>query len=176
MLILISGVPGTGKTSVAEVLAKKLKAKELDIKRIAHKNRLILGYDDKSKSLIIDEKKISRAVEKELKNKTGIFIIASHLSHFIKPELAKLMIVLRCNPDILERRLKRRGYSGDKLGENIMCEYIDTILIEALQEGHKKHLHEIDTSRKTPSATADEIIAVLNKKKKMSFGNIKWLG
>jgi broad-specificity NMP kinase len=74
----------------------------------------------------------------------------------------------------LEKRLEKRGYSKQKIAENIMCEFLDACLIEAIEMEHKKHLHEIDTSSKKPAAIALEIRNILNGEKK-SYGEIRWL-
>jgi adenylate kinase len=174
MLILITGVPGTGKTTVAAELCKILKAEEIDIKELALKGKFLMGYDAERKSMIINERKISKAVKKHMKAKKN-YVVASHMAHFVSPRLAKLCVVLRCNPDVLKKRMSHRGYSEDKISENIMCEYLDALLIEAIRTGHKKHLHEIDTTKSTPLSVAKEIVAVINGKKKKSFGKISWL-
>jgi adenylate kinase len=174
MLILVTGVPGTGKTSIARVLCKRLNAEEIDLKDLAVKGHFLGGYDTKRKSMIIDEKKISAAVKKHLK-KNKNYVIGSHLAHFVGPKLVKLCVVLRCSPDVLKRRLLRRGYDHSKVYENIACEYLDSILIEAVELGHEKHLHEIDTSHKHAENVAEEIISVLKGKTKKSFGKIVWI-
>jgi len=175
MIILITGVPGTGKTSIAKELVKLLKGKELDLLELSKKYKNITGYDEEKNSFIVNEYRISAMIQKEVKNSKDIFIIASHLSHFVKPSLTKLCVVLRCNPNELRKRLKKRGYDKNKIDENIMCEYLDTCLIEALDVGHKRHLHEIDTTNKNPKNVAKEIIDILNRKKEKSYGKIKWL-
>ena len=174
MLILITGVPGSGKTSVAEHLCKKIGAKEIDLKELALKGKFLEGYDEKRGSLIINEKRISGAVKKHM-TKKGNYVISSHLAHFVEPKLVKLCVVLRCKPEVLEKRLKNRGYHKNKIAENMMCEYLDYILIEALKLGHKKHIHEIDTTHKSADSVANEIISVLEGNKKKSFGHVSWL-
>jgi len=174
MLILITGVPGTGKTSVAHILCKHLDAEEIDLLELARQRKIITGYDPVAGSMVVDETKISNAVKKILKKEKN-YVIGSHLAHFISPKISKICVVLRCNPDVLEKRLQKRGYLKGKIHDNMMCEYLDCCLIEALKVGHKRHLHEIDTTKLSPEKVAKEIIDVINRKKKHSFGNTRWL-
>jgi len=174
MLIAITGTPGTGKSVTAKHLEKALNAEILNIEQIARKHKILVEYDDRTMSMVIDEFKISDAIEAEIK-KGKTYVVPSHLSHFIMPSLVKLCVVLRCDPLVLEKRLGKRAYSQKKIGENVMCEFLDACLIEAVEIGHKKHLHEIDTSKKSAGAVCKEIVNVLNKKKKLEFGKIKWL-
>lgn len=174
MIIAITGTPGTGKSTTAKILAKSLNAEILDLEEIARKHKIVVEYDDRTMSMVIDEFKISDAIESETRKEKN-YVIPSHLSQFVQPKLVELCVVLRCDPIILEKRLGKRAYSQKKIGENVMCEFLDACLIEAIEIGHKKHLHEIDTSRKSPGAVCKEIIAILNKKKKPEFGSIKWL-
>lgn len=174
MIILITGVPGTGKSTVAKLLCKKLNAQEIDVLELARQKKLITGYDWETGSMIVDETKLTAAVKKIVKAGQN-YIIGSHLAHFISPKISKICVVLRCNPIVLEKRLKKRGYVKEKIYDNMMCEYLDCCLIEALKVGHKRHLHEIDTTKRSPQSVAQEIIDVINRKKKHSFGNVKWL-
>ena len=174
MLILITGVPGTGKTSVAGILCKLLKAEEIDLLELARARKIITGYDPEEGSMVVDETKISNIVRKVMKSGRN-HVIGSHLAHFVSPKISKICVVLRCNPLVLEKRLQKRGYLKGKIHDNMMCEYLDCCLIEALKVGHKRHLHEIDTTKKKAHVVAKEIIDVLNRKKKHSFGNVKWL-
>lgn len=173
MLIAIDGVPGTGKSAVSKELSKMIKAEIIDIKDIAVRNQMVDGLDEKRMSIVINENRISSAIKKETKEK-GKYILDSHLAHFTNKKLVKLLIILRCNPKVLEKRLEKRKYSKAKVAENAMAEYLDTILIESLKRGYRNRIHEIDTTNKEAKNIAKEIVGVLNNKKKKSFGKISW--
>ncbi|MCD6547650.1 MAG: adenylate kinase family protein [Nanoarchaeota archaeon] len=171
MLLIISGTPGVGKSSVAKELSKKLNAKLVDLEKIAKENNIVVTYDKKAKSYVVDESKLTKVIKKQIKD--GNYIIPSHLSHFISPKIVDLCVVLRCNPKELEKRLKKRKYSKEKIKENILAEILDVCLIEAVEIGHK--VHEINTTNKKISEIVDEIIKVLKKRKKRKIGVVKWL-
>ena len=56
--MVVSGTPGTGKTTLAKSLAKKLKYSYIDVNEIIKENKLEEGFDKKRKSKIIDTKKL----------------------------------------------------------------------------------------------------------------------
>ena len=167
MIIAISGIPGTGKTVVARLLAKQLNANLIDLKKLKVKCRI----DRKRKTKIIDQKDLQKAVNKELrKGDKRINIIESHLSHLLK---ADFVIILRTNPLILEKRLKNRNWARKKIKENLQAEILDEITIEAMEK--HRNVFEIDTTRKSKKNTIAIIQAILKKKpKKYKPGNIDW--
>jgi len=71
------------------------------------------------------------------------FWIEGHLSHRVDLDYC---IVLRTRPEVLEKRLKKRGYSEEKIRENVEAEAMDVILSEAYQ---RTKVYEIDTTEKT---------------------------
>ena len=84
--------------------------------------------------------KITNFVKK--RTKKGDWIIDSHLSHLLPPKIIDKVIVLRCDPTELERRLRKKGWSRKKIQENVEAEMIGLIAWEARK--HRKVL-EIDS-------------------------------
>jgi len=52
--IVITGIPCTGKTTLAKQLAKRLNFHYLDVNKIIKKYKISEGYDKKRKTKIID--------------------------------------------------------------------------------------------------------------------------
>ncbi|MFH1126838.1 MAG: adenylate kinase family protein, partial [archaeon] len=125
MKIIISGTPGTGKTEVSKLLAKKLNYRLIDINTFAKKNHLITGTDTDRNSQIIDENKL-RKKSISIEDNT---IMEGHLAHYCTADIA---IILRTNPEILRERLKKRQWSKKKIDENIEAETLDIILQESV--------------------------------------------
>jgi adenylate kinase len=146
--IIVTGSVGTGKTTVAKVISRKLNYKYIDVNKTILDNDISEGYDKKRKTKIIDIKKLNTYLINEIKkskNNSGI-IIDSHLSHYLPKKYVDLCIVTKCNLKILEKRLKKRRYSKDKIRENLDAEIFDICLEEAKQKKHKIKI--IDTSNK----------------------------
>jgi len=146
--IIVGGTPGTGKTTLAKRLAKKLNFHYLDVNKIIEKYNISEGYDKKRDTKIIDTKKLNLALTKEIRNfkqsKEGI-IIDSHLSHYLPKKYVDLCIVTKCNLKELENRLKKKKYSKSKIRENLDAEIFDVCLNEAKENRHKVIV--IDTTK-----------------------------
>ena len=136
-VICVSGSVGTGKTSVAKKLAKRLKAEYVDVNETIKKNKLSEGYDKKRKCKIVDIKKLNKTLEKIIKNSKESLVIDSHMSHFLSPKLVDYVIITKTNLKKLKNRLKKRGYSNTKIEENMEVEIMDICLNEAKELGHK---------------------------------------
>src|SRR3989338_5223640 len=67
-VIIVTGTPGTGKTTLSKRLAKKLNFIYLDVNEAIKKYRLSEGYDKKRMTNIVDAKKLNRALIKEINN------------------------------------------------------------------------------------------------------------
>lgn len=136
VVIIVSGTPGTGKTFLSKKLAEKLGFKYIDVKRIIAKHKLKESYDKKRKSWVVDEKKLSKVLGKIIKEPKVDLIMDSHLSHFINPRFVDLCIITKCDLKVLEKRLKKKRYSEEKIRENLDCEIFDICLNEAREKGH----------------------------------------
>ena len=140
-IIIVTGTPGTGKTRIAKSLSKLFNYVYIGVNKIINKNKnIVVGYDRKRKSKIVDEKKLSKLLIEYIKEKkegvNGI-VIDSHLSHYLPRRYVDLCIVTKCsNLKLLERRLKRRGYSKEKVRENLDSEIFQICYVEAKEAGH----------------------------------------
>ena len=166
--IIITGTPGTGKTTIAKNSAKKLNFLNLDINQTIKKYKIKFSYDKKRKCKIIDIKKLNKALISEIKliktkNSNSEFeffgiIIDSHLSHYLPKRYVDLCIVAKCNLKILKKRLEKRHYGKNKIRENLDAEIFDTCYTEALEAKHKIII--IDTSKKV---NYQKIIKIIKK-------------
>lgn len=146
-VIAISGTPGTGKSTLARFLAKKLGFFRLDLH--SHYKEISTGYDKRNKCYEVDGKKFTALVRRTIKEKEGKFpgiIIDTHISHKLPKRMIDLCIVLTCS-DLkeLEKRLKKRKYSKTKIRENLDAEIFQECLVEAKEKGHKVMIN--DTSK-----------------------------
>ena len=173
--LVITGNPGVGKHTSAKIISEKIDAEIIDINNVAIDNNAIgkntdLGFE-------VDVKRLVRLLEKLLKIK-GNLVIVGHLAPYVlKPSGISLVAVLRRSPYELEKTLKKRGYSIDKVRENVASEILGTSLYDSLKTFGKRKVAEFDTTGKTPDETAEEILVVMQKntKSKPKLLGIDWL-
>lgn len=138
-IIIITGSVGAGKTTLAKTYEKRGYT-HLDINQLIKKHKLYDSYDRKNKCFVVDEKKLARWLEQRIKearkNKQKL-VMDSHLSHSISPKYVDLCIVVTCDLKTLYKRLKKRGYSKKKIGDNLECEIMEVCYTEAIEKGHK---------------------------------------
>jgi adenylate kinase len=173
--LVITGNPGVGKHTSAKIIAEKIDAKIIDINDVAIDNNARgkntdLGFD-------VDVKKLVRVLEKLLKTKRDLVLVGHLAPYVLKPADISLVAVLRRSPYELEKTLKKRGYSVDKVRENVASEILGTSLYDSLKTFGKRKVAEFDTTGKSPEETGDEILAALQKKPKSKpkLLGIDWL-
>jgi len=130
MKVAITGTPGTGKTSVAAFLAEKgYEVRSFD--ELAED--FVVGYDDERECKIVDTEEMDKAF-RNIKEE-DIMFVEGHLSHMLSVDF---VIVLRCEPSELEKRMKAKGWGEEKIRENLEAEAMDLILSQSC-ELHEKH-------------------------------------
>ncbi len=172
-IILITGTPGVGKTTVSTLLAQRLNARIIDINKLVEEKHLYTGIDEVRKYKIVDLDALFNEIDKKIDEISNEFIIIEgHLSHLF--EKSSIVIVLRANPDVLKQRMKIKGWEENKIRENIEAEAIDICSYEAY-EIHGNRVNEIDTSSIKPEEVVDLIIDVINGNKKFPVGKVDFL-
>jgi len=168
MKISISGVPTTGKTEISKLLSKKLNYKLISINEFAEELDAFVGYDKERESRILDMDRL----KKEITKLKGNIIIEGHTSHLFPGDI---VIVLRCNPEILKKRLEKKYPSNNlKVQENLEAEILGVITSEAVM--NNKKVYEIDTSEKSVEENVDDILKTIKgNTKKFKVGKIDWL-
>lgn len=166
-LILVSGTPGTGKTTLSRLLAKSLKGVHIDLHEYFIKNKLYESYDKKRACYVVSPKVISSTISALKKLHQDVLIIDSHMAHESKN--ADLCIVTNCDIGQLRKRLKQRKYSASKIEENIEAEIFEVCKMEALEVGQK--VLSVDTTKKIalPKLVAAVTSALRSKKKYHEF-------
>ena len=161
MRVAITGTPGTGKTSATELLDTDLGV--LHLNDIIEREGLYTERDTERDSLVVDLESLREYVG----DREGI--IESHLAHHLP---VGRVVVLRCEPDELERRLLERGESEAKAEENAESEALDLILSEAVTEHGLEKMYEIDTTERAPEEVAREIERVISGEREPSAGEV----
>ncbi|MCK5107972.1 MAG: adenylate kinase family protein [Nanoarchaeota archaeon] len=155
VVIIVTGSVGTGKTTLAKFLADKLKYKYIDVTTFIKEKNLSEGFDKEKDCLIVDENKLAKELEKEVAKLNCDVIIDSHMSHYMDSKKVDRCFVTKCDLGVLRERLKERGYSENKIKDNLEAEIFNVCLEEAIENGHKPIL--IETSK----GLSEEVIKLL---------------
>jgi adenylate kinase len=149
MIIAITGTPGTGKTTVSELLAEEIKHRCLHLNDLVTED-LSLGYDEQRNCRVVDLRRLREKLRKARNS-----VLEGHYSHLLG--LADLIIVLRTEPRVLKRRLREKGFDEDKIRENAECEALDSCLIESLERSPR--VYEVDTTHRSP----EEVVRIIKQ-------------
>ncbi|KAL1208598.1 Adenylate kinase isoenzyme 6 -like protein [Cardamine amara subsp. amara] len=127
--LLITGTPGTGKSTTASAVAQATNLRYICIGDLVKEKNLHDGWDDKFKSYIINEDLVCDELEDVMVG--GGNIVDYHGCDFFPERWFDGVVVLQTENSILYDRLTRRGYSGTKLSNNLQCEMYQVLHEEA---------------------------------------------
>jgi len=136
MLILITGVPGTGKTRIAKEIHRKYSKYKFIVvndKNFSEFNEL--GSYNSEKEYEVDIVKLNKFLKSFLKeNKRKNYIFEGHLWGEVSKIILRkfdFIFVLKSSKTLLRKRLIDRKYLPAKVEENLFCqttEYIPVLL------------------------------------------------
>ena len=154
-IIGVTGTPGTGKKSVAPLLAKAFGVECLSINDLARSHRLLVKV---GKEWEVDVGKLSI----KLRGISGPAVVYGHLlPHALEGRLVARAVVLRCEPSVLKQRLEARGYDTRKIVDNVESELIGLVSSEAFGAFGEAKTFEVDSTSLAPSETADAVGRVI---------------
>jgi adenylate kinase len=176
-VIVVTGTPGVGKTVVSSLLASKLDALHINLGELVKRERLWSDVDKTRGTLIADMPKLSRRVQEIIKSFERDFVLDGHYAVDVVPAKSiHIVFVLRREPDELRRLMRKRGFRGKKLKENLAAEVLDVCLYNAVKVCGVDKVCEIDVTGKRAEDVVNETIAVLEGKKACAVGIVDWLG
>jgi len=162
MQIALTGTPGTGKTTVAGLLPYRV----IDINALV-KGGMNFGKDPERGCLDADMDALAKHLARLDSDET--LILEGHFAH----HFADWSIVLRLAPSLLKSRLEARGYSAEKIRENLEAEALDVILVEAVEFCDR--VDEIDTTGKSTLEVAELVTRIIQGRLKLPVGQVNWL-
>jgi adenylate kinase len=174
-IIIITGVPGTGKTTVSRLLSEHLDGVHVDLTALVQHEELYTGFDEDRQTLIIDLEKLAHRIL-NMTAGDGFLILDGHVAPQVAPtDRVNLVFVLRRAPWELEKVLEGRGWSKDKVGENVDAELVDVALVDALDHIDRDRIYEINVTAKTPEKLVSEMVDTLEGDRTSNVGVVDWL-
>ncbi|POY71328.1 hypothetical protein BMF94_5640 [Rhodotorula taiwanensis] len=136
--ILITGTPGTGKTTHAAQLVEALQSspstssatwEHVNVGDFVKEKGCHSGFNEEWQSWDVDEDKLLD--ELELVQQAGAKVIDWHTCDLFPERWIDLVLVLRCDHSQLWARLEKRGYQLNKIQENNEAEIMEVVLNDA---------------------------------------------
>lgn len=172
--IAVTGTPGTGKTTAtAELQQERDDVDVVHLNDVVQSESLHQDVDETRESVVVDVDALADWVDEYVAaTDARTVVLDSHLAHHLD---ANRVAVLRCRPDVLERRLRDRGEPDAKATENAESEALDVVLSEAVEYHGTDAVYEIPTTNADPGTVASEIATVVADDCEPSAGTVDYI-
>jgi adenylate kinase len=174
--IIISGSPGSGKSTLSSRLAKDLKMEVINLSKLVEVEELFSEIDIDRDTKVADlDRLIPRLVEL-IDRSEGVVIVEGHYADIVPSNLVDVAIILRTHPKILAKRLESKGWGERKISENVQAEILGSCTFNALEAYGKDMVYEIDTTNLSEDETASIARKIIQEKpEEYKVGRINWL-
>jgi len=154
----MTGTPGTGKKTLAPMVAAVLKIPFRSLNEIAFSSGLAGRRGGE-----VDPAALRRRV---LSTVEAPSLLYGHLLPytFRRGDFARV-VVLRCEPAVLKARLLARGYAKEKVADNVEAELIGVVSADSLAAFGRGRVFEVDTSGVSVRDSAAAVAEGLAKRK-----------
>jgi adenylate kinase len=162
MMCGITGTPGTGKSMIGNELARR---GHTVVPLTTTVGPYVTGEDEDRDARIIDVDRWAA----EFVPVDGF--VEGHIAHLLPCDR---IVVLRCRPDELKKRLAQRKYREAKIRENAEAEALDVCLIETVEAFDPLQIFELDTTGRDAAYCADRIEGFYRGEVPADFGHLDW--
>lgn len=164
--IVISGTPGTGKSTLVEELRKQSELKDfnfVNVSKFAIENNLVESYDQELETQVIDEENLIEKLRINLEGKERN-IIECIEGDLLEDDLVDWLFVCKTDNTILYDRLKARQYNERKLTQNIEAEIFGVIWENAIEHfGESKVTELINNTESDLKRNLSLVLEQVNK-------------
>lgn len=153
-VLALTGVPGTGKTTIAERLATR-GLRVIHLNEFARAAGLLDEKDAQRGSFLVDLDELAERLNAALADASGVIVVEGHFAHELDVDA---IVLLRVDPRVLIERLEARGWPAEKVRENVEAEALDVLAAEVLDAGIAAA--EVDATRLSVEEAADRVYAI----------------
>ncbi len=174
--IVISGVPGSGKTSTALSLSTVLGALYVNLSALSAVSCLLESYDRSRDTYIIREEPLVNLLDNIVSNSKTPVVIDSHYGELVPSHHVAIAIVLRIHPEELLRRLlnSRKWWAPKKIAENVAAELMGSCTNSAITTYGLEKVCEVNVTSLSTIEVVRKIMAII-KGIAPCIANIDWL-
>ena len=160
---IVTGTPGTGKTTVSTILSEKLGARHIELSKFSIENGYVVEDNVERDTKVVDMDALGAALGVIIEKSVSPIIVDGHYAHdLVEESLISRLFVLRKQPWGLKNVLENRLYSSRKVWENLEAEIMGVITGEALEIIPSSKFVEVDMSNQSPQETADQIMDIID--------------
>ena len=175
-VIIITGTPGVGKTTISQALAKRLNGTHINVSTLVQQEHLIEGRDEQRDTVIVDSLRLSNRLQQIIARQSETIILDTHYTSDSFTQLdITLVVVIRLDPDELKKRLQARKYNEKKIFENVAAEILDVCLLDVIQHFEKHLVTEINATNRDIEEIIDVILKTLEGHIEVRIGWVNWL-
>ncbi len=125
--ILVTGVPGSGKTSLSKLLAERLGLKVIHVTELIKEKKLFTDVERDACGdplYVVD----MEALEEYVNSLRGEWIIEGVVVDFVPSEKTRKVIYLYASVSSLYNRMRAKGYCEKKICDNLEAELVGSYL------------------------------------------------
>jgi len=168
MSYVITGNPGVGKHTLTKKISKILHLPIIDINDIAQEFGLL---EKSEKTNDVDVTKLEKLIREEISQPV---LIVGHLAPYvISSNQIKKAIVLRKNPYDLISIYKERGYTKEKIKDNIGSEVLGVILYDTITRFGVEKTFQIDITMQSIQEATKKVLDAI--KGEIKTEEVDWL-
>lgn len=172
-LIIITGTPGTGKTTLAAKLANILPADHIDVPLLVEEEGLWADVDVGRGAKVVNLVKVRRRLRALARRRRLRLVVSSHVPDVAYRDDVDIVIVLRLHPCELKKRLEALNWPLSKIKENVAAEALAVCLKEALLYYGEEVVYEVDVTGMSVEEATSYLIELIKVRRKVH--RVDWL-